>query len=189
MMKHNLKALREARGWNQQQAADAFGMSKSGYIKIEHSERGLSPEFAIKAAGEYNVSVSHVMGLPDSVPVVGYAGAGSELHYYDLADTPWGEATMPPGGNEKTVAIQIRGTSLGSHLDGWYAYYDNVQAPPDDRSLRRMCVVGLDDGRVLIKTIVPGTKKGHFHLLSPDSTMVEDVIVKWAAVVKAYAPH
>lgn len=188
-MKHNLKSLRKTRRWNQQAAADALGIGLRGYQKIEQGVRDLSLEMAMKAATEYNVSVSDVLGLPNTVPVVGYAGAGSELHYYDAADTPWGEASMPPGGNLKTVAIQIRGTSLGSHLDGWYAYYDDVQMPPDERSIRRMCVVGLDDGRVLIKTLVPGTKKGHFHLLSPDSTMIEDVIVKWAAVVKAYAPH
>lgn len=141
----------------------------------------------IKAARIYNVSVSDVLGLPDTVPVVGYAGAGSEMHFYDAAQMPWGEAPMPPGGNESTVAVEIRGTSLGTHLEGWFAYYDNVQSPPDERALRNMCVVGLDDGRVLIKKLLPGSKKGLYNLLAPDSSLIEDVRVEWAAIVKGYA--
>ncbi|WP_165602301.1 XRE family transcriptional regulator [Methylobacterium indicum] len=60
--KHALRALREARGWTQDQAAEAFGLSRDGYIKIEHGSRGISLDRMKVAAALYNVPLDVVMG-------------------------------------------------------------------------------------------------------------------------------
>ena len=42
-----------------------------------------------------------------------------------------------------TVAVQIRGHSLGALFDNWLVFYDDVRDPPDESLVGRMCVCGL----------------------------------------------
>lgn len=126
------------------------------------------------------------------VPIVGYVGAGSEAHYYDIAQSPDEFASLPAGVNIKSIvdvaAIEIRGDSLGNFLNGWLVFYDDVKAEPDPSMLRELCVVGLTDGRVLVKKLMKGSTPGRYHLLSQTEGMIEDVEVLWAAKVRAMAP-
>lgn len=71
-MANRLKELRDGRGWSQDEAADALGMSRSGYVKWERGERGLSDEARTKIARLYGVSKAAVEGdepLPPEPPV------------------------------------------------------------------------------------------------------------------------
>lgn len=61
-MGNRLKALRVSRGWTQEEAAKRFGLSKSGYIKIERSERKLATDRIEKAKAIYGVSGAEVIG-------------------------------------------------------------------------------------------------------------------------------
>lgn len=182
---NNLKRLRNAKGWTQQEAADAMGLGKSGYIKLERSERELTSRWIGKAARAYAVSDAAVIETPRTCKVVGYVGAGSAAHYYDVAHAPDDEVTMPANGNDSTVAVEVRGDSLGSLLNGWLVYYDDVRHPPTDDLYRQLCVVGLADGRVLVKKLVPGSSRGHYHLVSQTEGMIENAAVSWAALVTA----
>lgn len=69
------------------------------------------------------------------------------MHYYDDGDSLHDEVVTPPGGNENTVAVEVRGDSMGAMLNRWLVYYDRVYSPPTPKMLRRLCVVGLTDGR------------------------------------------
>lgn len=60
-MKNNLKNLRESAGLTQIQAADLMGMSKGGYIKIEHGHRRLTAEHIARAAEIFEVSQETVL--------------------------------------------------------------------------------------------------------------------------------
>lgn len=63
-----LKALREAEGLTQEEAAEAFGLSKSGYVKIEGGERKLSSERMEKAAEVFGKDkFKHMMEYLDYV--------------------------------------------------------------------------------------------------------------------------
>ncbi len=118
------------------------------------------------------------------VPIVGYVGAGSEAHYYADAQNVGEYARMPVNGSSASVAVEIRGTSLGPALDGWLAYYDDVRAPPTHDMMRRLCVVGLEDDRVLVKLLYPGTGAGLYNLHSNTSEpIIENVAIRWAALV------
>lgn len=188
-MGNYLKFLREKRDWTQLEAAVQFGMSESGYRKIERSERGLEEDAIRKAMEIYEVSASIVLDGPQTVPVVGYVGAGAEAHFYSMADNPNEEAPMPEDGNAKTVAVEVRGNSLGPLFNNSIVYYDDVRTPPDDTFLRRLCVVGLPDGRVLVKRLIPGRRRGLYHLESQTEGIIEDVEVEWAALVKHISPR
>lgn len=188
-MGNNLKKLRELRNWTQQQAADAMGYSKGGYLKLERSERGLTLPIIEKAAGVYGVPTTEVYTEEELVPLVGYVGAGAEMHYYADGDNPDDFVPMVPQGSARTVAVQIRGSSLGSIFDTWLVYYDEVRDPPSYDMLGKLCVVGLEDGRVLVKKLRRGSANGLYNLESTTEGLIEDVPVAWAAKVKVMTPR
>src|ERR1700709_1273491 len=59
---NNLKRLREVSGMTQEQAAERFGLSKGGYIKIEDGDRGLKTDRIARAAEIYRVDPAVIIG-------------------------------------------------------------------------------------------------------------------------------
>lgn len=60
-MRHTLKELRELKGWTQGEAADAMGVSRSHYVKLERYERGLTAHTIELAAKAFGVSKAAVL--------------------------------------------------------------------------------------------------------------------------------
>ena len=123
------------------------------------------------------------------MPVAGYVGAGSEAHFYAEGQGPLGEAPAPEGSTAGTVAVEVRGESLGPFFDGWLVYFDDVRSPITDDLLGQLCVVGLADGRVLVKKVLRGREAGIFALHGQFSDPILDAEITWAAPVKAVAPR
>lgn len=118
-----------------------------------------------------------------TVPVVGFAGAGGEIDY-SAGQGPFGEAIMPPGGSSATVAVLVRGDSMAPLLyDGWTVYYDNRQEPPTPALYGKLCVVGLVDGRVLVRRLYPGRKPSCYDLHPANAPVMLDQAVEWAAKI------
>lgn len=126
-----------------------------------------------------------------TVPVVGYVKAGGEAHIYEEGQGPFGEAAMPPGGDGALiVAVVVKGDSMaGVAEDGWLIYYDTRRDPPTEDLYGKLCVVGGEDGRILLKRLYPGSKPGLFTLLSSSGAPIHDVKVAWAARVSWIAPQ
>lgn len=124
-----------------------------------------------------------------SVPIVGYVGAGGTLSFDD-SQGPYGEAEMPPkGGSPTLVAVIVKGDSMSGTLeDGWTVYYDNRRDPPDETMHSKLCIVGLSDGRTLIKKLYPGRKRQHYDLHSVNAPPLLDQPVDWAARITWIAP-
>lgn len=124
-----------------------------------------------------------------SVPVVGYVGAGGNISFSE-SQGPFGEADMPPkDGSPSLVAVIVQGDSMSGTLeDGWTVYYDNRRDPPDETLHAKLCIVGLRDGRVLIKKLYPGRKRGHYDLHSVNAPVLLDQPVEWAAKITWIAP-
>jgi transcriptional regulator with XRE-family HTH domain len=124
-----------------------------------------------------------------TVPIVGFVGAGGQILHGE-GQGPFGEAKMPPKGAARTtVAVVVRGDSMAGQLeDGWTVYYDSRREPPTDELYNKLCVVGLQDGRVLIKKLFPGRKPGMFDLHSTNASVMLDQPVEWAARVSWIEP-
>lgn len=60
-MGNQLKSLREAKRWTLEEAAERFGLSRSGYIKIERGERKLNEQFIQRAMAVYQVSSEELL--------------------------------------------------------------------------------------------------------------------------------
>jgi transcriptional regulator with XRE-family HTH domain len=193
-MGNGLKMLREGRGWSQQRAADQFGYSFEGYKKIEYGKRRLSADVIDRACQIYGVSEGEVMGRATTghggVALVGYVGAGNEAHYYANGDNPREEVERPPESTPQTVAVEIRGDSLYPIADDRdLIYYDDVKTPPTDDMIGKLCVVGLEDDRILVKRLHMGRAPGTYDLLSPNAPPITGVALTWAARVKWIKPR
>lgn len=124
-----------------------------------------------------------------TVPLVGFVGAGAATTLFAEGQGPFDEVEAPDGATPSTVAVEVRGESLGALFDRWLIFYDDVHDPPRGRLLNRLCVCGLPDGRVLVKKLQRGQLPGLFNLISNTEPPIYDAQVEWAAAVKAMVPR
>lgn len=92
---------------------------------------------------------------------------------------------MPPERvSPETVAVIVQGDSMAGLLgDGSVLYYETRREPPTDDLIGRLCIVGLADGRVLVKILQWGSAPGRYNLASTAMNTITDQIVEWAARV------
>jgi hypothetical protein len=179
MDSRQLKQLFEKTGKPKSGLASALGVRNSAVTELIAGERRLLATELPK--------VRHYFDL-DTVPLVGFVAAGKTTFFPQ--ETEWDRVPAPDGANENTVAVEIRGQSLGPAFDGWLAYYDNVQRPVTRIALGNLCVVGLEDGSTVIKNVRQSRLKGRVHLFSNGTEApILDAKVEWAAIVKALQPR
>jgi len=186
-----LREIQRVKGWTQNEMA---GHLKVTQPTISRWYKGQKPEIDQR---DRILGLAKKLGLVDSyasmddfsIPIVGYVGAGGQI-LYDEGQGPFGEARMPPdGASRTTVAVVVRGDSMSGQLeDGWTVYYDNRRIPPSTDLLGRLCVIGMTDGRVLIKKLLPGRLNGKFDLYSANAAPMLDQAIDWAARVSWIAP-
>jgi transcriptional regulator with XRE-family HTH domain len=125
-----------------------------------------------------------------AVKLRGYVGAGSEAHFYAVADDDFEEVAAPDNAGDKTIALQIRGKSWGPAMDTWLVFYDDVRSPVTPDLLGPPCVVGLADDRILLK-VIKSNGRGGFDLHSNSSTedVIKDANIEWAAKVTSMRPR
>lgn len=202
-MHDRLAAARKEAGFaTARAAADALGVSEVTYVQHENGRRGFKRDAADQYARKFHVSLEWLLtgkGAKERrprrqsadelryVPLVGYVGAGAQTHFF-ANDAPLDEVPAPNGTTDSTVAVEIRGESLGSFFDRWLVFYDDVRRPVTADLINRLCVVGLDDGRILIKKVQRSKARGLFHLLSQTEPPILDVKIDWAAAVKNLVP-
>jgi DNA-binding XRE family transcriptional regulator len=195
-----LKDAREKAGFaDASTAARALGVREPTYFAHENGSRGFKSS-ADEYARKYGVSLEwlltgrgsrerrSIVPVGREVPLVGYVSAGAEAHFFsDQGEL--GRVTAPEGATDSTVAVEIRGESLGSFFDHWIVFYDDVRRPVTADLVGKLCVLGLDDGRVLIKKLKRSRTRGLFHLLSQTEDPILDVAIEWAAKVKTMVPR
>lgn len=188
LMGNNLKSLREKKGWKIGQAAEAMGMSRSGYQKLERNERQLTSSTIERATVVFSTTYNDVIGTAGT-RVVGQVGAGFEAHFYEGSDE-LDIVETPPGASDKTVAVIVRGDSMrGTADDRSTLYYEDEPQPINDNMIGRLCVLWLSDGRVLVKRPRSGSAPGLFHLESTNADTMFDVPVDGGSVVDWIKPR
>lgn len=171
-------------------AAKRFGYNYDTYIQHERGERGIG-RVAGTYARDFRVSKSWLLtgeGAESStVPVVGIVGAGGDVAYDTALEGDTEPVTRPPGAPDETVAVEIRGDSLGPGFDRWYALYAQRHDPVTRDLVGHLCVVGTEDGRTLIKWVRLG-RKG-YNLQSGNGAIEENVRLAWGAKVIDLRPR
>lgn len=171
-------------------SVSGIGALENGQNKIrpDVAERlapivGKRPEWLLYGRGEENLPAL------TTVPVVGYVQAGAEAILFAEGQGPFDEVPAPHNATAKTVALQSRGESLGPLLSEWLVYYDDVRSPITPDMFGRLCVLGLPDGRVVVKQLKPAGGGERFHLISQNEGPMLDQEVAWGAVVTAMTPR
>ena len=191
-------------------AAQTIGVAVSTYFAHERAEdplgRDYGPDQARYYGKRFRVTPEWLLtgfgpgptGEPPIFPeqpdpaiprvlVMGYVGAGSTAHFYDVDQGNLDEVTPPEGATPSTIAVEIRGESLGTVFNHWLVFYDNIHRPVTPDLIGELCVLGLADGRILIKQLQRGKTKGLFNLISSNDKPILDVEVEWAARVDSIA--
>jgi hypothetical protein len=195
------KARKEAGYQEAADAARALNIPEPTYFGHENGHRGLSRS-GRRYAEFFRVSFDWLMtgkGQPRPsraraaelrlVPLVGYVSAGAATHFFPQDSGHLDEVAAPSDASDATVAVEIRGESLGTFFDRWLVYYDDVRRPVTNDLINKLCVVGLEDGRILIKKIQKSKMRGYFHLLSQTEDPITDARIEWAAKVKQMVPR
>jgi transcriptional regulator with XRE-family HTH domain len=175
--------------------AKALGRSPSAVTDLLNGSRRLRADEIAVVASYLGVEPPRLVGggrpghPTGRVPLVGYVGAGAIAHFYADAQGPFDEVDAPDAASGSTVAVQIRGHSLGALFDNWLVFYDDMRDPPGDDLVGRMCVCGLADGRVLVKALKRSQLPGLWTLLSNTEPPIYDVSLDWAALVREMRPR
>lgn len=116
-----------------------------------------------------------------SVEITHLVGAGDQV-FPISGDAPLGYIKSPPG-FEDGGAVAIRGDSARPLYDDQDLLFYKAWEPPPTSPRHipiRPVIVELVDGRSLLKRLMPGTKKGRFHLVSinPAVPPIYDVEIK-----------
>lgn len=192
-----ISAARRLAGWSQQRLARAVGAAQTTVSSWERGRTEPTRDDVRRIAAALDLPVARLEldGLDrapsgrEAAPLVGFVSAGSRAHFFADGQGPFDEVPAPEGSNDRTVAVEIRGDSLGSFFNEWLVYYDDVRAPVTPDLIGRLCVVGVADGRVLIKKIKSSQTPGLYHLLSQTEEPILDVEVLWAARVRSMTPR
>ena len=175
--------------------AQALGRSPSAVTDLLNGTRRLRAD-EIAIVSEYlGIEPPRLVGggrpahPTGRVPRGGYVGAGAIAHFYADGQGPFDDVAAPDAASPNTVAVQIRGHSLGALFDNWLVFYDDVREGPLDSMVGRMCVCGLADGRVLVKALKRGGVAGLWTLLSNTEPPIYDVALDWAALVREMRPR
>jgi transcriptional regulator with XRE-family HTH domain len=183
-----LAKLRLRAGLSQAALAKRVHTSQPQICRLENDDRELTGEWAKRLAPHLDATPEEIVFDDRTVRIVGYVAAGAKAHYGNENDEFLGLAAFPRGGNDRTVAVLVRGDSLGPIFDGWLCYYDTRREPVTDDLLGEMCVIGLNSGQIVVKKLLKGRIMGHYDLLSGSGSLLTDQLVTWAAPVTAMLP-
>ncbi len=130
-------------------------------------------------------------------PIAHYVGAGDEVHLIDDAGTSTHiDYTPSPPGFERDhgAAVIVRGESMRPIYDpGDMLFFRHRRDPPKTPKEMpvRAVIVQVIDGPLYVKKLLPGTKKGRFHLLSlnPLTPILQDQAVESFAYIEWVKPR
>jgi phage repressor protein C with HTH and peptisase S24 domain len=155
---------------------------------LKGESKGMKEETYYKLARFLNVDPLVLKGetnTPKVVPLIGYVGAGAEVHIRDnTAPVEYVEA--PPNmGNEVNVsALDVRGDSMyPAYKDGDRIFYARIHEFLEEECLNSECVVQVLDGSALVKTVIKGSSPNLYTLTSYNAPPMQDVKIEWAAPV------
>lgn len=188
-----LEQARIARGFSTAKAAATyFGWSYGTYAQHENGTRGIGRAVRDYAKA-FRTSAGWIQhgsgdGPSPGVPLKGYIGAGGAVEALSFGEDDTVDA--PAERTPDTVAAKVKGNSMYPLFrDGWLIYWSKLLPPGE--LMNDVCVVQLEDDRIMVKTIMPGTKAGLWNLVSinPDTPPLIDQVVRWVAPIDWIRPR
>lgn len=189
-MRISLKDARKRAKLSQERLGELADSGRSTIVKLEQGVLAMTEAWAKRLAPHLGVKPDELYEGPQ-IPVIGFVGAGARVYAYDdLLDA--GETIdRPPMTTGDLFAVEVKGDSmLPLAEEGWHIVYTAEATVDEHAVLNKVCVVQLEiDDSMLVKRVVRGSKPYHYYLLSTNAAAIEDVQLRWAAVVKAIVPR
>lgn len=190
-MGNKLKSLRNAARMTHEEAAEAMGVSKSQYVKLERGERRLTQDYINRAAKAFGVRPSEVLDEPAAgVPLMGYIGAGAEIEPEFEQTPPEGldQIEVPFPLPDDMIAFEVRGDSmLPVYKDRSVIIVYREQKRPLSAFYGEEAAVRTSDGRRFIKTIMRGA--AGVNLMSWNAAPIENAHLEWIGEIFAVLPR
>jgi len=191
-MGNNLKKLRELKGWTHEVAAEAMGISRGGFIKLERGERKLDEDSIRVAADAFGVTREVVLAEQTPIRVMGRIGAGGTIE-------PDFEQVPPDGLYTIDLPFAVPDGIVGFEIDGIsmlpvYRPRDVIlvweeQKRPTYDFIGEEAAVLTDRGMRALKEVQRGRSQNLYNLHSHNAQLIEDVRISWVGeiyiVVKA----
>lgn len=191
-----LRHRRELMRLSQQKLADELtrlygkGMPSSSTIahwEADKNQRPPDPKKLENIAAYLRCSVQYLVDHPElgekrgQIPVIGYVGGGDLVHRLSEEVVDW--VDLPDNISSSDVqAYEVRGSALAPRYDDRdLLFVDTLQDTDPRELLEEECVCELDDGRLLLRRILPGTQPDLFTLIGCSGLTLID-----AAVVRAW---
>ena len=189
-MKMSLKDARKKKGLSQDKLGQLADSGRSTIVKLERGELPMTEAWAKRLAPHLGVRPDQIWEGPQ-IPVIGYVGAGQRVYAYDDMLNSGDTIERPPMTQGELLAVEVKGDSmLPLAEERWHIVYTAEATVDENEVLNRVCVVQLEeDESMLVKRVMRGTKPYHYHLASTNAALIEDVRLRWAAVVKAIVPR
>lgn len=192
-MGNKLKSLREERGWTHEKAAEEMGVSRSQFIKLERGERRLTIQYINQAARAFGIRAADILEDMDdnSVPLVGYIGAGSEIlpEFEQVPPEGLDQIHVPFALPDDMIALEVRGDSmLPVYKDGHVLVVYREQKRPLSAFYGEEAAVRTSDGRRFLKTIMKGSN-GSVTLMSFNAAPIENIHLEWIGEIFATIPR
>lgn len=192
-----LKEWRDRAGLTMEGLASLVETSPGYLNDLEKGTRRFNQTWLERFAGALQIEPADLLRNPAheppigprTVPLVGYVGAGAEAHFYAEGDENLDFVEAPEGATPSTRAALVSGESLGPLFDQWLVFYDDVRDPVTPDLIGKLCVVGLPNGKVLVKKLQKVRGEDRYHLLSNNEDPIFDQEVSWAAKVKTMTPR
>lgn len=191
-----LRAARKKARLAVEVVAQRSGYSVSGVRAIENGQNGLRSDAAARFAPILGTTASWLLTgegeqrAEPMVRIIGTVGGDNEGTVIQTTGQESGDlAPIPPGGSPDSVALEVHGHSMrGLADDGSLIYFESQRHPPTPDMIGYPCVVETEDGRVLIKRLLKGSRPGVYDLESLIGPTMEDMRIRWAAEITAIIP-
>lgn len=202
-----LSAIMAAKRWNRTELANALDVSQptvTRWFRDGQDPRGETRDrirslYAATMQEDVHIDSMDVAELvgrhtarrrDQEVRVVGYAGAGAEVHAVDDHEKGAGLDVVQVDFPVKhgTIGVIVRGDSMMPMFeDGDLIGYIRDAAGPE-QLLGKICVVKVVDGPTYIKRLRRGSMPGLYTLSSSNARDIEDVEIEWAARYRFHLP-
>jgi hypothetical protein len=206
-----LKDARRKKFKSARSAATSLGIAVATYGAHERAQspggRDYGPDAARRYARQFDVTPEWLLtgyatahdsaNIPKQTKqpsttklrIIGYVGTAAQTYLYAVAPEDLEELELSKLITETTRVLEIRGNSMGSFYSDWLVLYDDLRETATPNLIGKLCVVGLADGRVLVKELQQRGAHGQFDLVSHAGPPIRNASIVWATIVKAMIPR
>lgn len=173
------------------EAARAFGFVVPTYLGYENGDRQPGKASARRIADVFKVSLDWLLtgrgqvdrGFNSGIPLVGQVGGSAGV---DVVSAP--DLAHQVG----VVEIEVQGPGMrGLSKDGWRVRFDlnDIEVPPFHQFDGELCLCWLNDGRIMVKTVLTGDDYASVDLASQNEDPIRNVLLdRVSRVVGIFPP-